>query len=73
MRYIKTINDFGMIVSNDEYELIQKIKSHSRYPLSKLSSYYQELGDKLYSKGSVLDKVVDGDEEYFVYLRRKKK
>lgn len=73
MRYINTVNNFGMIVSNDEYDLIKKIKAHGKYPVNKLSEFYIELGDRLCSKGGVIDKVEEGDEEFFVYLKRKNK
>lgn len=69
MRYVKAENGYSVMVSNDEYSLIRKIKANGKYPLANLDDYYQELGEKLYSKG-LLNKITENDKEYFISINR---
>jgi len=72
MRTRQTEQGYTVIVSNEEYRLLRKIDAHRNFPVEELDDYYQELGEKLYSK-SLLNKVQKDDKEYFVSLKRKDK
>lgn len=64
MRMAKNEHGFSVIVSNEEYRVLRKIKSMGRVKAELVPDYYQELSDKLVSRG-VLNKVeIDGDEYY---------
>lgn len=71
MRSVDTKNGFSIIVSNEEYRLIKKVDANIQVPVESLSEYYQELGEKLYSRG-VLNKVENDGTEYFVSMKRSK-
>lgn len=71
MRSIDTKNGYSVIVSNEEYRLIKKVDAAIKVPVDSLGEYFQELGEKLYSRG-VLNKEEDGDKEYFVSIKRSK-
>lgn len=71
MRSVDTKNGFSIIVSNEEYRLIKKIDANIQVPVESLNEYYQELGEKLYSRG-VLNKEEHDGTEYFVSMKRSK-
>lgn len=71
MRSVDTKNGYSIIVSNEEYRLIKKVDANIQVPVESLSEYYQELGEKLYSRG-VLNKVDRDGTEYFVSMKRSK-
>lgn len=71
MRTVDTKNGYSVIVSNEEYRLIKKVDANIQVPVESLSEYYQELGEKLYSRG-VLNKVENDGTEYFVSMKRSK-
>lgn len=71
MRSVDTKNGYSVIVSNEEYRLIKKVDANIQVPVQSLSEYYQELGEKLYSRG-VLNKVESDGTEYFVSMKRSK-
>ncbi|SOK58566.1 hypothetical protein [Yersinia phage fHe-Yen9-04] len=71
MRAVDTKNGYSIIVSNEEYRLIKKVDANIKVPIESLSEYYQELGEKLFSRG-VLNKEEDGDTEYFLSIKRSK-
>ncbi|AMM43860.1 virion structural protein [Pectobacterium phage vB_PcaM_CBB] len=71
MRSVDTKNGYSVIVSNEEYRLIKKVDANIQVPVESLSEYYQELGEKLYSRG-VLNKVENDGTEYFVSMKRSK-
>ncbi|AQW88819.1 putative structural protein [Erwinia phage pEa_SNUABM_50] len=71
MRAVDTKNGYSVIVSNEEYRLIKKIDANIKVPVESLSEYYQELGEKLYSRG-VLNKEENDETEYFVSIKRSK-
>lgn len=71
MRSVDTKNGYSVIVSNEEYRLIKKVDANIQVPVQSLSEYYQELGEKLYSRG-VLNKVENDGTEYFVSMKRSK-
>ncbi|BEH88143.1 hypothetical protein [Klebsiella phage phiKp_21] len=58
MRSIKTDNGYSIILSNEEYSLYRKIKARKKIHEESLPEYYQELANKLVSRG-VLDKTED--------------
>ncbi len=72
MRTRETDQGYTVIVSNAEYMLLRKIDSRHYIPVDDLDEYYQEMGEKLYSK-SLLNKVQKDGKEYFVSLKRKNK
>ena len=72
MRSVDTKNGYSIIVSNEEYRLIKKVDANIEVPLDSLNEYYQELGEKLYSRG-VLNKVEKDGTDYFVSIKRSKK
>lgn len=73
MRAIDTKNGYSVIVSNEEYRLLKKIDANIKVPADTLQDYYQELAEKLCSRG-VLNKEVDDDNnEIFVSIKRSKK
>ncbi|AFC21741.1 virion structural protein [Cronobacter phage vB_CsaM_GAP32] len=71
MRSVDTNKGYSVIVSNEEYRLIKKVDANIRVPVDSLDEYYQELGEKLYSRG-VLNKVENNGTEYFVSMKRSK-
>lgn len=71
MRSVDTNKGYSVIVSNEEYRLIKKVDANIRVPVDSLDEYYQELGEKLYSRG-VLNKVENDGTEYFVSMKRSK-
>ncbi len=71
MRSVDTNNGYSIIVSNEEYRLIKKVEANIEVPVESLDLYYQELGEKLYSRG-VLNKVENDGTEYFVSMKRSK-
>lgn len=58
MRSIKTDKGYSIILSNEEYSLYRKIKAKSKVSEDALPEFYQEMADKLVSRG-VLDKSDD--------------
>lgn len=66
-------NEFGIsvMVSNEEYRILRKIKSMGKVKVDLVPDYYQELSDKLVSRG-VLNRVEIDDEEYYVPIKEKK-
>lgn len=71
MRSVDTKNGYSIIVSNEEYRLVKKVDANIQVPVDSLQEYYQELGEKLYSRG-VLNKVEKDGTEYFVSIKRSK-
>lgn len=71
MRSVDTKNGYSVIVSNEEYSLIKRIDAKIQVPVESLNEYYQELGEKLYSRG-VLNKEENDGTEYFVSMKRSK-
>lgn len=71
MRSVGTQNGYSVIVSNEEYRLIKKIDANIKVPASSLQEYYQELADKLVSRG-VLNREENDDEVYYVSIKRNK-
>ena len=65
MRTVQNVNGHSTIVSNEEYTLIQKIKARKIVPEETRNEQYQELADKLVSRG-VLNKEPN-DEGVEVY------
>lgn len=68
-----TNSEFGhsVMISNEEYAVLKKIKARGKVPVLSIQEYYQEMGDKLVSRG-VLNKVEENGEEYFVPIRSPK-
>lgn len=58
MRTIKIDQRYSIILSNEEYALYRKIKAKSKIKEDELPEFYQEMADKLVSRG-VLDKSED--------------
>ncbi|EMR6005919.1 hypothetical protein WJW27_002619 [Escherichia coli] len=65
MRTVLNVHGHNTIVSNEEYKLLQKIKARGTVPVEKVNEYYQELANKMVSRG-VLHKIEndDGTESY---------
>lgn len=71
MRLAKNEHGFSVIVSNEEYRVLRKIKSLGRVKVEIVPDYYQELADKLVSRG-VLNKEEFDEEEYYTPVKEKK-
>lgn len=71
MRSVDTNKGFNIIVSNEEYRLVKKIDANIEMPVEHFGEYFQELGEKLYSRG-VLNKIDKDGTEYFVSIKRSK-
>lgn len=69
MRTISTANGYSVIVSNQEYTLIRHITAKGKVLNDSLEEYYQELAEKLANRG-LLNKVQDGDEIFFVPIKK---
>ncbi len=67
MRSVDTNSGFSIIVSNAEYSLVKAITKRGKVPVSSLGDYYQELGEKLYSRGA-LCKITEDGTDYFSLL-----
>ena len=65
MRTVLNVHGHNTMVSNEEYKLLQKIKARGTVPVEKVNEYYQELADKMVSRGG-LNKIEndDGTESY---------
>ncbi|EON7861173.1 hypothetical protein [Escherichia phage BF17] len=65
MRTVPNVHGHNTMVSNEEYRLLQKIKARGSVPVEKVNEYYQELADKMVSRGvlNIVEKD-DGTEEY---------
>lgn len=65
MRTVPNVHGHRTMVSNEEYQLLQKIKARGSVPVEKVNEYYQELADKMVSRG-ILNIIEndDGTEEY---------
>lgn len=66
-------NEFGIsiMVSNEEYKILRKIMSMGKVKVDVVPEYYQELSDKLVSRG-VLNKIEIDDEEFYIPIKEKK-
>jgi tetrahydromethanopterin S-methyltransferase subunit G len=71
MRTVGTNKGFSIIVSNEEYRLLKKVDANIEVKVDYFGEYYQELGEKLVSRG-VLNKVDKDGTEYFVSIKRSK-
>lgn len=71
MRSVGTNKGFSIIVSNEEYRLLKKVDANIEVQVDYFGEYYQELGEKLVSRG-VLNKVDKDGTEYFVSIKRSK-
>lgn len=71
MRIAKSEFGVSVMVSNEEYRVIRKIKSLGRVNRDMVPEYYQEIADKLVSRG-VLNRIEIGDKEYYEPVRIKK-
>lgn len=71
MRTIPNEFGFSVMVTNEEYVLVQKIKARGIVPIESIKPYYQEMADKLVSRG-VLNKELDEekDEEFYTPVKR---
>lgn len=66
-------NEFGIsvMVSNEEYRVLRKIKSLGKVKIDRVPDYYQELSDKLVSRGVLNKEEIDG-EEYYIPIKERK-
>lgn len=71
MRLAKNEHGFSVIVSNEEYRVLRKIKSMGRVQAELIPDYYQELADKLVSRG-VLNKEEFDEVKYYTPVKEKK-
>lgn len=71
MRLATNEHGFSVMVSNEEYRLLRKIKSMGRVKVDIVPDYYQELSDKLVSRG-VLNRIEIDDVEYYTPIKEKK-
>lgn len=65
MRLVHNVHGHNTMVSNEEYKLLKKIKARNSVPVDTVNEYYQELADKMVSRG-VLNKEQDkeGNDVY---------
>lgn len=68
MRMAKSEFGHSVMVSNEEYAVLKKIKARGKVPVLGIQEYYQEIGDKLVSRG-VLNKVEENGEEFYIPIR----
>lgn len=68
MRMTKSEFGHSVMVSNEEYSVLKKIKARGKVPVLSIQEYYQEIADKLVSRG-VLNKVEEDGEEFYLPLR----
>lgn len=64
-------NEFGIsvMISNEEYLLLKKIKARGKIKALDTKEYYQEMADKLVSRGLLNKEDID-NEEYYMPLKR---
>ena len=70
MRMTKSEFGHSVMVSNEEYAVLKKIQARGKVKVLGIQEYYQEVADKLVSRG-VLNIIEDNGEEYYVPIRRK--
>lgn len=65
MRTVQNVHGHNTMVSNEEYSVYLKIKASGSVQTKRLNEYYQEMADKMVSRG-VLNKEEkeDGTEVY---------
>lgn len=65
MRTVQNVHGHNTMVSNEEYSVYLKIKASGSVQTERLNEYYQEMADKMVSRG-VLNKEEkeDGTEVY---------
>ena len=66
MRTVHNALGYSVIVSNEEYLLLKKIHQRKSVKMDSIKEYYQEMADKLISRG-VLD-VEENEEGEFFYI-----
>lgn len=71
MRIAMNEHGFSVMVSNEEYRILRKIKSLGRVKVELVPDYYQDMADKLVSRG-VLNKEEFDEEEYYIPVKEKK-
>lgn len=64
MRTVPSSNGYSIIVSNQEYRLLRNISARGKVDPSTLEEFYQELAEKLHSRGVLNKTQIDG-VEYF--------
>lgn len=64
MRMTKNIYGHSVMVSNEEYSVLKKIKERGKLPALKIQEYYRTVADKLVSRG-VLNKVHEDGKDFY--------
>lgn len=70
MRMAKSEFGHSVMVSNEEYAVLNKIRARGKVPVLGVQEYYREVADKLVSRG-VLNIHEDDGKEYYVPIRSK--
>lgn len=70
MRMTKSEFGHSVMVSNEEYAVLKKIRARGKVPVLGIQEYYREVADKLVSRG-VLNIHEEDGEEYYVPIRSK--
>lgn len=68
MRMTKSEFGHSVMISNEEYSVLKKIKARGKVPVHSIQEYYQEIADKLVSRG-VLNKVEENGDEFYLPIR----
>ncbi|EON7637157.1 hypothetical protein FOI42_RS02070 [Escherichia coli] len=72
MRTVPNLHGHNTMVSNEEYKLLQKIKARGTVPVKNVNEYYEELAEKLVSRGVLNKEQNDDGDEVYVSIRSKK-
>jgi|AGFS01.1.fsa_nt_gi hypothetical protein len=71
MRLARSEHGVSVMVSNEEHRVLQKIRSMGRVKRDLVPEYYQEIADRLVSRG-VLNRLEINDNEYYAPIKDKK-
>lgn len=73
MRTVQNEHGFSVMVTNEEFALVQKIKARGIVPVDSIKPYYQEMADKLVSRGVLnIEQNEETDEEVYTPIRSRK-
>lgn len=72
MRTVQNVHGHNTMVSNEEYSVYLKIKASGSVQSERLNEYYQEMADKMVSRGVLNKEEKDDGTEVYTTVRSTK-
>lgn len=72
MRTVQNVHGHNTMVSNEEYSVYLKIKASGSVQAERLNEYYQEMADKMVSRGVLNKEEKDDGTEVYTIVRSTK-